>query len=257
MAAALDLVGKRFKRLVVLERHPERSSLGKVQWVCRCDCGNAVITYTGALTSGNTKSCGCWKLEVCSANGLARKTHGLTATPEYKAWQGLKDRCYNKDAPQYRNYGARGIRVCDRWLESFENFFADMGFRPGPEYSIDREDNDGNYEPGNCRWTTSDIQANNRRVNKYYDFRGEQLTIPQIAKKLRIPPATLAARLRYGMSPEEAFTRQFHRKNFVLNGKRMSVGEIADHYGLKYLKVYHHLVTLGKPVEDLSKIKES
>ncbi len=251
-----NLVNQRFNRLTVLERSPEKTKIGKVQWICQCDCGTKILAYTGALRTGNTKSCGCLRVDVSRRNGLLKTTHGMTRTPEYKVWQNLKDRCYNEEAVQYPNYGGRGIRVCERWLESFENFLADMGLRPGPGYSIDRENNDGHYEPGNCRWATSDIQANNRRVNKYYEFEGEQLTIPQIAKKLRIPPATLAARLRYGMSPDEAFTRKFHKKYFDLNGTPMSVKEVADHYGLKYLKVYRHLITLGKPIEDLAKIKE-
>lgn len=255
MAGAPNLVGQRFKRLTVLERSPEKTKIGKVQWICQCDCGTKILAYTGALRTGNTKSCGCLRVDVSRERGLLQITHGMTRTPEYKAWQNLKDRCYNEDADQYPNYGGRGIRVCERWLESFENFLSDMGFRPGTGYSIDRKDNDGHYEPGNCRWTTTDVQSNNRRDNRYYDFRGEQLTVPQIAKKLRMSTSTLSARLRYGMSPEEAFTRKFHKKYFDLNGTRMTVNEVADHYGLKYLKVYHHLITLGKPIEDLTKIK--
>lgn len=257
MAAALDLVGKRFKRLVVLERHPERNNLDKVQWVCRCDCGNEVITYTGALTSHNTKSCGCWKLETSSANGKARKTHGLTKTPEYKTWSAMKERCYKEDSCNYFNYGGRGIKVCDRWLESFENFLADMGFRPGPEFSLDREDNDGHYEPGNCRWATIETQSNNRRTNEYYEFEGEQLTLSQIARKLKMSRATLEARIKRGMSPEEAFTRKFHKKYFELNGESTSIDQIAKHFNVNYFKTYRHLVTLGRPVEDLAKIKEN
>lgn len=257
MAVKLDLIGERFTRLVVKSKHPDRNSVGKVQWVCQCDCGNETLATTGGLGSGNTKSCGCLRVDKTRESGLARKTHGLTGTPEYKAWQSLRDRCYNEKAVQYPNYGGRGIVVCERWLESFENFITDMGFRPGPEYSIDRENNDGNYEPGNCRWVTQEIQSNNKRNNIYYEFEGEQLTVSQIARKLKVSPATLNARLRYGMSPEEAFTKVFNRKWVVVNGEQITMDQLSKRFNIKYSKVYRHLVTLGKPVEDLLKVEEN
>lgn len=257
MPKAIDLKGMRFERLLVIGKGSYKNSVGKVLWVCLCDCGKETVATTGGLNSGNTKSCGCLRVDKTRQNGLARKTHGLTRSPEYKAWQGLKDRCYNKDAFQYPGYGGRGIVVCERWLQSFENFLEDMGFRPGAGYSIDRKDNNGNYEPTNCRWVTAETQANNKRTNRYYKFDDGYHTLSQISRKLKVSPATLDARLRYGMSPEEAFTKKFHRKRVFVNGEEMSLIQFSKKFNVSYSKVYRHLVVLGKPVEDLLIDKES
>lgn len=117
------------------------------------------------LASGNTKSCGCLRRETTSLVGLAKKTHGMRDTPEYGVWANMKDRCYNPSSEDYKNYGGRGIKVCERWLNSFENFYEDMGEKPWSKllYSLDRINNDGNYEPSNCRWATVKQQVNNRR----------------------------------------------------------------------------------------------
>lgn len=131
----------------------------------RCSCGNYVVVENRRVRIGNTKSCGCLKHEL----DLERNTkHGYAKDkgPEYNAWIGMKQRCYNPKYPQYKDWGGRGIRVCERWLASFSNFIQDMGPIPGDEYTIDRINNDGNYEPGNCRWATRHEQRINQRPRK-------------------------------------------------------------------------------------------
>ena len=178
MSGLIDLTGQSFGRLTVSSRAPNTFS-GHVRWNCRCACGNMAMVCSDNLRSSNTRSCGCLhreiSQEVCrevrrvygKAASRARVTHGhscgVGVTQTYSSWQSMKHRCQNKTATRFKNYGGRGIRVCKRWLNSFENFLADMGKRPAGT-TLDRyPDNDGNYEPGNCRWATPKQQARNRR----------------------------------------------------------------------------------------------
>ncbi len=169
MAARLDLQGQRFSRLTALRpaHYDERQK--KLNWECRCECGKIVYVHTNSLTSGNTKSCGCWDKEVAGTR-LRGNTYGLRhghATRdgfslEYNVWQGMIQRCLNPNAPRYAEWGGRGITVCDRWRD-FAKFLEDMGPRPSLDYSLDRIDNDGPYEALNCRWATRSQQQRNRR----------------------------------------------------------------------------------------------
>jgi hypothetical protein len=158
-----DLTGHRFSRLTVIKFshvHKQQSN-----WLCQCDCGKQTIVTAARLGFGHTTSCGCRQREASRENGCKNLRHGRIKTPEYYAYHAMIQRCNNPNYHHFYNYGGRGIKVCKRWLNSFENFFADMGKKPSRRHSLDRKNNSGNYTPRNCRWATLKQQANNRRNN--------------------------------------------------------------------------------------------
>lgn len=205
----VDLTGRRFGRLLVLRRG-ENYRCGTPRWACVCDCGNERLVSAGALVRGVTVSCGCHRREKlaearakASAVGL---THGMSGSPEYGVWRAMLSRCRNPKVRSYGDYGGRGIKVCERWANSFAAFFADMGPRPGPGFEIDRKDNDGDYEPANCRWATKAEQSVNRRDTRLLTHGGETMSLRDWADRTAIPYATIQRRLGRGWSAEQVLT---------------------------------------------------
>lgn len=201
-----DITGHVFGLLTAI-RPTSRRSGSSVRWICRCACGNEVSRSVSALTSGDTKSCGCRKI-------IAATTHGATKrkqwTPEYKVWAGIMQRCLNSNQPAYARYGGRGITVCENWRD-FKAFLADMGPRPDGA-SIDRIDNGVGYQPDNCRWATSHQQNRNRRDNHRITINGQTKCIAEWAEETEIPARRIASRLRRGWPPERAVLVQINHK---------------------------------------------
>ena len=193
-----NLVGMKFGRLTVMDREPPKSKKAKGLWVCKCECGNVIKVNTSALKSGNTTSCGCKRKETLRQ---LRTKHGESDTRLYKVWSSMKNRCYNAKDVEYKNYGGRGITVCDEWKDSFVNFSQwayENGYNkdaPKGQCTIDRIDVNGCYEPENCRWVNWHIQMNNKRNNRILTYNGESHTLAEWCEIVNIPYNCLKSRL--------------------------------------------------------------
>lgn len=200
-----DISGSRFGSLTVVcmnGRITTPCGSIKTTYECVCDCGNRITTKRSNLVNGYTKSCGCLITEVLIKRNT---THGLSRSRAYKSWTNLIQRCTNKNNTKWSDYGGRGISVCDRWLASFENFFEDMGECKYP-LEIDRINNEGNYEPGNCRWATRKEQANNTRFSVHITFNGETNSLTDWARIAGVTVSTMHTRLKNKWPLERAFS---------------------------------------------------
>lgn len=206
-----NLVGQRYTRLTVV-RENGRNKHGSVLWLCECDCGNQIEVSTNSLHKGNTKSCGCLYRDYINNLRPNAIKHGDSKTRLYNIWRDMKLRCYNEKQTGYKNYGARGIKLCDEWLNdfiSFKNWAIDAGYQN--DLTLDRLDNDGDYEPSNCKWSTPKEQSNHKRNNRCLEYRGEKHTIAEWSNLTGIAYHLIWNRLKNGWSVEDIFER---------NGKR-------------------------------------
>lgn len=205
----LDLTGQRFGFLTVLRRAtreeiPRRHDTPS-HWLVRCDCGVERLAIGKRLISGVTK--------ICARNGHSFKSYNVRGLARmgtvsgYKSWDGARQRCFNPNDDSFADYGGRGITMCDRWRESFDAFLADMGPRPSSDHTIERINNDSDYEPGNCRWATAKEQARNTRRSFYVEYRGVRRLLLDVCEDVGAPYSAVAGRLRGGWSLEKALTQ--------------------------------------------------
>ena len=200
---AVDISGHSFGRLTAIRDSGRRSS-GGVFWICLCECGGTVEALASSLRTGNTKSCGCLGRDGL----LARNTkHGMAGKDVYLVWHAMISRCQRPNHKDYHNYGARGITVCDRWMD-FSNFLSDMGEKPFKSATVERINNDLGYSPNNCKWASRVDQANNRRQNTIVRAFGHEKTIADWARDSLcvVAKECLSKRLRRGWRPERAIT---------------------------------------------------
>lgn len=196
------LQGQRFGLLTVLrratgnERPPGKNKPSR--WICRCDCGVERGFRGTYLLDGRSK--------ICGQNGHRTQLLSALHQPEYSSWSGMRRRCLNPKSPRYKHYGARGIMVCDRWRGSFDNFFIDMGERPTTKHSLERIDNNGNYEPGNCRWATDKEQRRNTQRTVFVEFDGHRISLADYCEITGIKRNTIKSRLDRGWTLQEAVT---------------------------------------------------
>lgn len=190
--------GRRFGRLKVRGVGPAATD-GALCYVCKCRCGNIVVVRAASLRYHVTESCGCLaKQRAADAN----RTHGGYQRPEYGIWKAIKRRCTNPRSESYHNYGGRGIKLCQRWLNSFANFFADVGERPSPKHTLERRNNNGPYAPYNVYWATRKEQLRNTRRNRIYTYKGQTACLTDLAEKYGINLNTARGRARRGQPIE-------------------------------------------------------
>lgn len=193
MSKLIDLTNKKFGRLTVISRYGSTNNK-MATWLCKCDCGNEKVVSTCHLNSGATTSCGCYQKERAS---LANKTHNNSKTRLYNEWQHMKKRCYWENYKYYHLYGGRGISVCNEWKDSFENFkkwALNNGY--SDDLTLDRINNDKNYEPSNCRWATKYTQSNNRKFNHIVSYHGETSSYEVMCRKLNVNTGTIRSRMK-------------------------------------------------------------
>lgn len=204
----LDRSNVRYGRLVA-DRLAYFNSRDQAYWHCRCDCGNSATVFGGNLTSGQSRSCGCMALEGNNFRHGQAKTRAHTK--EYDCWVSMKSRVLNPKNKRFMSYGGRGIHICERWLESFENFFADMGAKPSAKHTIHRVDNNGNYEPKNCIWATKE-QWWARSDSRMLEFRGQTKCVAEWAEVLSTSARNIYNRLKLGWTTERALTQPVRRQ---------------------------------------------
>lgn len=243
-----DLTGLCFGRLTVECFSHRRGS--KAQWRCTCNCGASIIADGHNLKSGNTQSCGCKNSYVTAARN---RTHGKSGTPEHTIWASMKQRCLDVGCKAYVHYGGRGISVFNCWRDSFEAFLADVGERPGPEYELDRIDNDGNYEPGNVRWATRKEQMRNTRASRRITAGGLTHTLSEWSELSGIRRSTIAFRIdKCGWSPEKAVStgsRETTERLLSHDGRLTRLSDLAKSHGISSSTLRFRLDKIGMPLE--------
>lgn len=201
MGHFIDITGKKYGKLTVIEFAGRiRQPSGKIctMWKCRCDCGNYCTIRADSLKMGCTQSCGCLKQKQDKINLKKNHRHKMSGTRLYGIWQKMKDRCYNSNVKCYPRYGGRGIKMCYEWLkpDNFIQWSLENGY--SNKLTIDRIDNNGNYEPSNCRWITNKEQCRNRRSNIMVEYNNKKMTLIELAEQINIPYKTLYMRYKRG-----------------------------------------------------------
>jgi len=234
-----DLTGRQFGRLTVLYRAKNKGK--KTYWWCRCTCNTEKAIWAQSLLNGDIQSCRCLNKEQL---GNRRRTHGLTKSPTYKPWQHMLERCLEPKTKNYKDYGGRGIVVCERWLD-FNNFLYDMGMKP-PGLEIERKNNNGNYEPNNCCWATRKEQSNNKRNNRFLAWGGRTQTIRQWEEELGFKRAVLWGRLKKHPDwPVEKLLFTPHKKDrelrLTFKEKTQTISQWAREIGKSKTTILHRL----------------
>jgi len=230
----VDITGMTFNYLTVVGIGPKKHGRRDTQWICECRCGTTTVAESHELKSGHKKSCGCYNLkkikERNTKHGYAQREN---CHPDYSVWRGMINRChgYSKMSKAYKD---RGIKVCDRWRESFGDFIQDLGCRPSPEHTLDRIDVNGNYTPENCRWATNQEQAYNKTNTRIIEFNGKSMNILEWSKETSIPTEVISSRVDKRWSPQKILTTPVRKQavHIEYQGETKTLGE-----WIKYLNL--------------------
>ena len=215
---AVDHTGRKYNMLTGVR--PDAARGGTSTWVWRCDCEAIKTIPTGAVVGGKTKSCGCAKNELLR---IGRTKHGHSTckhtrnadggSSEYRSWNSMKSRCLKENDKDYPNYGGRGITICERWVNSFQDFLSDMGLKPTTKHTIHRINNEGNYEPSNCKWADAFEQGAGKRTSRYFTAGGVTMTVAQWARRIGCSRQALRYRINHGGDPLKIISLKFHKGN--------------------------------------------
>lgn len=254
-----SIVGERSGKLLANEYYGyEPGRHGPIHYYrCKCDCGGEAIISRSNFVRRASGSCGCLKAEALRTRS---KTHGMRKTSEYNCWVNIRARCGNPKNKRFKDYGGRGIKVCERWRASFENFIADMGRKPSAKHSIEREDVNGDYEPGNCKWVLVDEQVRNKRSNHRIIYRGKEMILADAIRLAGMTKKAVSNRLSRGWSIERALNTPLNaprkvrtRPNGIwveVEGERMLLRAACTKLSKKYQTVYARIKCRGWSVED-------
>ncbi len=241
-----------------VERYVPPSGKTDRRFLCQCDCGKQSVHHQTTLRSGKVKSCGCQRSEVHKKHGCNTRRAGATAT--YSTWKAMRQRCNNSESSAYKYYGARGIKICDRWQDEdsgYTNFLQDMGEKPSKQHSLDRIDVNGNYCPENCRWATPIIQANNTRSNRRVRFEGKLYTLAELSREKFGKPGVIASRLAMNWTVTEAATTPIKESNlYLFEGEYLNASQISKRLGGDRRLVYNRLKK-GWTIQEAISIPES
>ena len=242
MAKAIDLTGQRFGRLTVLYRDDSFAKDGHACWICQCDCGALVPVRSSLLRQGGTRSCGCLARDLTIARS---KTHGMTKTKIHRIWAGMKRRCFCETDNHYPLYGGRGITICDEWREDFVTFYdyvSKLEHFDEDGYTLDRINNNGNYEPGNVRWATVKQQAQNRRTSHTVEINGEKINVTEVARRAGVGRTTIQRRLAKGEKGEQLLRPSICQSHIIeINGEAMILADVARLAGVTKKTIYDRL----------------
>lgn len=205
-----NLLGKKFGRLTVVSANFSKKTSS---WDCICDCGKYAVVSSGNLKNGNSKSCGCLHIDIISNNGKHGHAKKGAFTAEYYSYIAMKTRCYNKNSKAYIRYGGRGIKVCESWLNGFDNFLKDMGLKPTKSHSLERLNVNGNYEKSNCIWATDEQQARNKRNSVIVNYNGVTKTMTEWARELGVNSGGVSKMLKRGVPFNKVYEYYSNKKN--------------------------------------------